>query len=304
MGGREASQDLGDLVAFAASCVGDRAIVVAEPRRLRGGVASEVYGLTCVLEGREHRVVARRYVDDLPLRPGPPTVDGEAAVLEQLTELDVPTPRLLGADPTGDVAGFPTLIMTRLPGRLMLRPDDPSAWTDGLAETLVAVHALAVAAPPYEPWLVVSTLEVPAWTERPDLWRAAIELLATPPPLEAVGFVHGDYQQFNVLWHQAAISGVLDWTGSWHGPCDVDVAHARLNLACLYGVERAEQFRLAYEARAGRATSPWRDVAELVGFVPRFAQTLRRQIARRMDLETPGMTARVEHLLRLALDRA
>ena len=301
---RPEAQDLDDLAAFAASCVGDRAVVVAAPRRLRGGVASEVYGLTCVLDGRAHRVVARRYVDDLPFRPGPPTVEGEAAVLAQLAERDVPAPRLLGADPTGDVAGLPTLVMTRLPGRLVLRPDDASAWTVRLAETLVGVHGLDVAAHPYEPWLDVSALEVPAFAGRPDLWRVALELLSTPPPPEAVGFVHGDYQQFNVLWHRGAISGVLDWTGSWHGPLDVDVAHARLNLACLYGVERAEQFRLAYEAKAGRATSPWRDVAELVGYVPRFAHTLRRQIARRMDLDTTGMTERVERLLALALDRA
>lgn len=295
------THDLSNLVTFVESCVGGRA--VTSPRRLRGGIASEVYGLTCVVGGREQRVAARRYLNVLPNEPGPPTITGEASTLVQLESLDVPAPRLLGSDPIGDVAGHPALVMTRLPGRLALQPDDPQAWTGALAETLVAIHSLSVAAPRYEPFFDPAALDVPMWTSRPDVWMAALELLASPPRSEPEVFVHGDYQQFNVLWHRGRISGVLDWTGSWIGPPDVDVAHARLNLVCLYGVERAEHFRREYESRAGRATSPWRDVAELVGYVPSFAQTLRHQIARRMSLDTRGMTQRVDDLLRLALDR-
>ncbi len=298
----EPSHDFSDLVAFVESCVGGRA--VTSPRRLLGGIASEVYGLTCAVGGRDQRVAVRRYLSNLPFETGPPTIAGEASTLVQLEDLDVPAPRLLGSDPSGDVAGHPALVMTRLPGRLALQPDAPSLWTKALAEMLVAVHSLPVTAPPYEPWLDPATLEVPPWTDRPDVWRAAIELLASEPRSEPEGFVHGDYQQFNVLWKRGRISGVLDWTGSWTGPPDVDVAHARLNLVCLYGVERAECFRREYESRAGRATSPWRDVAELVGYVPRFARKLRRQIARRMTLDSRGMTTRVEDLLRLALDRS
>ena len=294
--------DLGELVSFVESCVGGRAI--SSPRRLHGGIASEVFGLTCAVGKGKVRIAARRYISDLPFEPGPPTIAGEASTLVQLEGHGIPAPRLLGCDPSGDVAGRPTLVMTRLPGRLVLQPDNPSAWTCSLAEMLAAVHSLRITAPPYEPWLDPASLELPSWTNRPDVWRAAIELLASPPPVEPEGFVHGDYQQFNVLWHRGLISGVLDWTGSWLGPPDVDVAHSRLNLVCLYGVERAETFRRDYESRAGRSTSAWRDVAELAGYVPRFAKTLRHQIARRMTLDTEGMTARVEDLLRLALDRA
>ena len=266
-------------------------------------MASEVYGLSCDLGGRMLRVVARRYVRDLPLGEGPPTVEGEASVLTQLEGLDIAAPRLIGFDPSGSAAGHPTVVMTRLPGRLDLQPHDPEAWTCALAEMLCAVHNLVVDAPPYRPWYEPAEREVREWTTQPELWTAALEVLASPPPAEAHGFVHGDYQQFNVLWHRGSISGVLDWTGSWLGPQDVDVAHARLNLACLYGVERAEAFRRAYEAAAGRPMSPWRDLYELVGYVPGFAIALRRQIAGRMVLEVPGMSTRVEELLRLTLKR-
>jgi aminoglycoside phosphotransferase (APT) family kinase protein len=293
------SHDLGDLVTFVESCVGGT--VVSPARRLSGGIASEVYALTCMVGGQEQRVAARRYTNDLPFAPGPPTIEGEAATLVQLEDLRVPAPRLLGSDPSGDVAGHPALLMTRVPGRLALQPSDPTAWTEALAEMLVAVHSLPVDAPPFEPRKPI--LEIPSWTHRPDVWRAALELLASLPPPEPEGLVHGDYQQFNVLWRSGRISGVLDWTGAWVGPPDVDTAHARLNLVCLYGVERAESFRREYEARAGRATSTWRDVAELVRYRPRFSQTLRHQIARRMTLDTRGMTDRVEDLLGLTLAR-
>jgi aminoglycoside phosphotransferase (APT) family kinase protein len=294
------SHGLGDLIAFVESSVGGS--VINLPRRFSGGIASEVYAMTCLVDGRELRLAVRRYISDLPFEPGPPTIEGEAATLVQLEGLGVPAPRLLGCDPSGDVAGRPTLVMTRLRGRLALQPTDPTAWTEALAEMLVAVHALPVEAPPYEPWPGI--LEVPSWAHRPDLWRAALELLASKPPTEPTGLVHGDYQQFNVLWRSGRISGVLDWTGSWVGPPDADTAHARLNLVCLYGVERAEGFRRAYESRAGRSTSAWRDVAEFVRYTPRFALTLRHQIARRISLDTQGMTTRVEDLLRLSLDRA
>jgi aminoglycoside phosphotransferase (APT) family kinase protein len=266
MSGGVVSEDLSELVAFVESVVGGRA--VNSPRRLRGGIASEVLGLTCAVEGQDRRVVARRYVGDLPFKPGPPTIEGEASTLTQLEDLGIPAPRLIGADPSGDAAGRPTLVMTRLPGRLVLQPSDPSAWTEALAEMLVAIHALPVTAPPYEAWLDLATVQVPPWTSRPDVWSAALEFLASSPPTEPEGFVHGDYQQFNVLWSGGEVSGVLDWTGSWVGPPDADVAHARLNLVCLYDVERAEDFRREYESRAGRVTSPWRDVAELVGLRP------------------------------------
>jgi len=301
VGGGDQSSGLPELVAFVETCVGGR--VLGHPRRLRGGVASEVHGLTCSVGGRDVRVAARRYTSGLPLGPGPPTIEGEASTLAQLEGLGVPAPRLLGCDPSGEIVGHPTLVMTRLPGRLVLQPNDPASWTRSLAEMLVEVHALSVAAPPYEPWFDPAACRVPDWTARPALWSAALELVASPPPDESSGLVHGDYQQFNILWHRDRISGVLDWAGSWFGSPDVDVAHARLNLVCLYDADRAETFRREYEAVAGRDTSPWRDVAELVGYVPSFARALRRQIARRMTLEIKGMTTRVEDLLQRTLDR-
>jgi aminoglycoside phosphotransferase (APT) family kinase protein len=298
---RSGSIDLARLTTFVERVLGGR--IVVPLRRLSGGLASAVFAATVESVGGPRRVVIRCYGPDQGRGPEPPTIRGEVATLEQLHDAQVPVPRVLGADETGGLAGAPALVMTRLPGRISLRPPDLASWTSRLAETLVQIHSLSVAAPSYEPWLDVATLEVPAWTRRPALWRDVIDVLSQPPPAEAVGFVHGDYQHFNILWLRDAISAVLDWTGSWTGPLDVDLAHCRLNLACLFDVGVAEEFRRLYEARAGRAMSGWRDVAGLAGYVPRFAEGLRVQIGRRTRLDADGMTDRVEELLRGALSR-
>jgi hypothetical protein len=47
------------------------------------------------------------------------------------------------------------------------------------------------------------------------------------------------------------------------GPPDLDVGHCRLNLAVLFGADRAEKFRLAYDAEADRAVDPWGDLHAL-----------------------------------------
>lgn len=277
--------------------------MVSRLARLSGGIASEVFAATLEVAGRQERVVVRRYGLGRGVGPGPPTIGRELATLEQLEATRVPAPRVLAADPTGERAGAPALVMTRLPGRIELRPNDLPRWTATLAETLVEVHALDLVAPPYEPWLDLASLRVPPWTRRPGVWEAAIQLLAASPGPEAHGFVHGDYQHFNVLWRGGTLTAVLDWTGSWRGPLDVDVAHARLNLACLFDAGVAESFRLAYESHAGRPTSVWRDVAELAGYVPRFADTLRHQIGRRAPLDVTGMNERVDDLLARSLAR-
>jgi aminoglycoside phosphotransferase (APT) family kinase protein len=292
---------LGPQVAFTERSVGGR--LVARPRRLSGGVASEVYAMRLHFDGREDRVIVRRYVDGKGAEPGPPTIRRDVATLTQLDQTSLPVPRLLGADLTGETAGWPALVMTSLPGRIDLRPANPTAWTDALAETLSEIHEVDINAPPYEPRFHSASTEVPEWTRNPELWRAAIDAVSSSPPSDAPRFVHGDYQHFNVLWQRGRISGVLDGTGSWTGPRDVDVAHARLNLVCLFDVGLAESFRHAYEARAGRSTSAWRDVAELLGFAPRFSETLRLQIGRRARLDVARMASRVEELLALSVRR-
>ena len=72
------------------------------------------------------------------------------------------------------------------------------------------------------------------WVHDPGVRRAAEELVAKPPDRIARVATHGDYQHFNMLWSRGRLSGVLDWSGVWIGPPEVDTCHCRLNLAVLY----------------------------------------------------------------------
>lgn len=48
----------------------------------------------------------------------------EARVLRFVEAVEVPTPRLLATDPTGTEAGAPSVLMSRLPGRVDWSPSD------------------------------------------------------------------------------------------------------------------------------------------------------------------------------------
>lgn len=276
---------------------------VLDARRLTGGVSSSMHVERLVgAAGARSRVVLRCWAG-VPGAEGAARVSREAAVLAQLGPAGLRAPELLAADPTGEACGAAALVMSWRPGRLHLTPEDPVAWLDQLARALVEVHDADVVAPPFEPRLDPASLEVPAWTRRPSLWRAAIVAVRAPPHRVAHRFVHGDFQQFNVLWRGERLSSVVDWTSSSLGPRAVDVAHCRLNLALLYSAERAERFRALYESVAGTTVDPWWDLAGLLGYLPGWGQSLQRQAGRRLRIDFAGMHDRVEDVVASAVRR-
>jgi hypothetical protein len=71
----------------------------------------------------------------------------------------------------------------------------------------------------------------------------------------------------------------------------------------LHGPERAEEFRKAYEAEAGRNIEPWWDLHRLTGYSPEWKEFIPRQVAGRVAVDDAGMTARVEETIAGALRR-
>jgi aminoglycoside phosphotransferase (APT) family kinase protein len=194
--------------------------------------------------------------------------------------------------------------MTYLPGRTVLAPADPDRWLRAIVEVLPTLHTLRP--PPTRPSVppAPSELSVPATATDHRVWEAAFELVTgTPPPSGEVGFVHGDYQPFNLLWSRQRLTGIVDWTSPRHGPPDADPAHCRLNIVVLYSVEEAERFRGAYEAVAARPLEPWWDIRGLLRFNDEWHNFIPLQVSGRMKFDIEGMTERVERLLRLTLDR-
>jgi len=64
--------------------------------------------------------------------------------------------------------------------------------------------------------------------------RDAAREAASGPHVEEKVLVHGDYQHFNVLWHDHRLSGVADWPNAANANRGSDVGHCRLNIALLF----------------------------------------------------------------------
>lgn len=292
-----------EALAWVASCVGSGSRVT-HARVLKGGITSAVHGVNVTdRTGSIQRFVLRRWVDEND-RQRFTYVDREARTLRALEPTAVPSPVHVASDPDGSRSGGdPALLMTRLPGRMLLDPSDPQSWIEQMADALVQIHELVLDSYPFEDWLHVEDRPVPSWTTRPDVWRDAMAFLRdTSAPME-LRFIHHDYQHFNMLWSREKLSGIVDWVFASLGPRDVDVAHCRRNLAVLFSAERADAFLRAYESRAGRTVEPWWDIATLVDYSEHWPKTIPLQVAGRIPVDVVGMSGRIEETLVSALAR-
>lgn len=274
-------------------------------RRLTGGITSSIHRLAVeTRRGTRTQVVLRRWIpsawDDTA--DAPQLVERERHVLSGLESTDVPAPLVLAVDPTGESTGVPTLLMTRIPGRVDLTPTDPKGWLRQIAAMAVRIHELDVDAEPYR-W-EARDVPIPPWASRPADWRAAADVVRGPAPVHEVRFAHGDYQPFNLLWQRGHLTGVVDWVGACRGPADVDIGHCRLNLAVLYSAELAADLLAAYEADAGRRVDPYWDIRSATAPARTdWAAFIPIQVGRRARFDRAGMHRRVDDLLAAALRR-
>ena len=274
-------------------------------RRLTGGLTSLVHELTVVRRGRRSRCVLRSWpADSAHMDWIARAVKAEAGVLTALESSDVPAPRLIAS--TGEeTAGGPALLMTRVPGRMLLMPRDRERWLRQAAQLLARIHALDATGigARFESWLDTGQLTPPADASRPDLWREAFALVTGQTQPTHTCFMHRDYQHYNLLWSRDRLTGVVDWGGACVGPPDVDVGHCRLNLTLLFSAEVAERFRELYEVESGRTVDVYWDVHALLSYSPDWKHFLPLQINGRARLEVTGMTRRMEDVLARALRR-
>jgi aminoglycoside phosphotransferase (APT) family kinase protein len=165
----------------------------------------------------------------------------EAGILTALADQPVPTPQMLALLPDNGVA------MSRMPGQVQLPAVPGGKWLRAQAALLTDIHRLPVTVPwHYESWNQVRATPAPDWWPDGGLWVAARQATASTPAAPDV-FIHRDFHPVNLLWSDDEIVAVVDWTNGCMGPAAVDVAHCRLNLAMMYGVEAADAFRRSYQ---------------------------------------------------------
>lgn len=288
--------------AWIASALSGRRVITT--RRLSGGITSVVHVVTVEdARGRRQRVVLRRYTQPDTERTSS-FVEQEAKSLTQLSTTAIPAPRLIATDPSGEqTGGIPSLLMTRVPGRMDLAPRDGERFVRQMAEQLARIHESNVDGRPYDRVVQPDEYRIPTISDQ-STWQRGLELMRTPPPSYDPCFLHRDYQHFNMLWSRGRLTGIVDWQFASMGPRETDSGHCRLNLAVLFSVDWAERFRLAYEAETGRHTDPWWDIHAIWSFHDVWRDFIPKQVDGRRPVDLDGMAARVDALLAAALDRA
>lgn len=269
-------------------------------RPLVGGITGEMLQLRRLDGGAD--VVVRRW--STTGRAHPDLVRREVAGLAALDATDVPAPTLLDADPDGTESGCPTTLTTFLPGRVELAPTDLRGTVRAMAAMLAHLHSLP--APPLEPCVQWGSGGVDWLEDGTDqgLLREVRELAARPAdPMLAV-LSHGDYQHFNVLWRDGAISAVVDWPTAGLADRGLDVGHCRLNLAVLHSAEAAMWFLEDYEQLTGERVDPAADIQRLLGFGPTWPEFIPLQVAGRAAVDGPGMAGRVRETILATVRRA
>ena len=233
---------------------------VRSVRRFAEGGWHANHAVNVERDGRMYRLVLRRW-DRPEWRIEDPgfTVEREMRALEIVEGGEVPTPRVVAADPDGSRADVPAVLLTRLRGSPGRAPA-PASFVAQLAAALREIHALAGVSevdreyrgkhrtplPPYRPYFDARTAGPPAAARKPALWNRALEIVRARRPPAPHGLVHRDFHAGNVLWWRGRLSGVVDWTQASRGPQPVDLAHMRANLVVQRDVATADAFLDAY----------------------------------------------------------
>jgi hypothetical protein len=261
-------------LAWAAACVGASARVDSW-MILDGGSACAIHALDVVdAHGGRHPLVLKRFFRQDWVEREPDVAEREARHLDLLAGVDLPIPRLVGVDAYAGVCDLPSVLMTRLPGRAQLLPDDMDVWLRRLVEPLPVLHAIdgwrVASLAPHRSYVAIDRLTVPDWSSCKPTWARAIECVQGPAPEALDRFVHRDYHPTNVLFTQGRVSAVLDFTDASRGPAAADLAHCRLNLALLHGPAVAERFLEIHEevAPGSIELSPYWDLLDLVEVLP------------------------------------
>lgn len=230
---------------------GDHKFVQA--KALPGSTSSEVYEIEAAKEGISSHFVLRLFSKADWLAQEPDLARHEAGSLNVAKNAGLPTPDLIAYEETAQSCGMPAVLMTKLSGSIVLKPENEAVWLEQMASALVCIHEQQAEGFSWDYFSYNNVLELerPVWSRHPDEWMRAFFIVAGVRPEAAEHLIHRDFHPANILWSGGEISGIVDWVNACRGPAGIDVGHCRLNLAQLYGVSTADRFLETYRRAAG-----------------------------------------------------
>lgn len=237
-----------------------------------GATSSMLHAVEVESNGELHRFVLRRFTDEDWVRREPDVAVREAASVQQAARAGLPAPQLVATDRDGSHCGVPATLVSMLRGEVVLQPANWHEWLHGLADAAAQIHRVDAAGFrwKYRRYNAREALAVPSWSQQPQAWGKAIEIIQGSAPSYRECFIHRDYHPSNILWLNGRISGVVDWVNGCRGPAGIDVAWCRHNLANLHSVTVADDFLAAYIAAAGSEFEydPYWDLMSVVELLP------------------------------------
>lgn len=217
------------LAAWAADELGHDGVRIEGLRRTSAGYSRENWVFDLVANDERLPLIARRDPPGSVLNTDRVV---ETAVLRALEDTDVPAPRVVWSDPSGDRLGRPTVVMERADGIcdwFVLRGDRPLDVRVGiahqLADRLADIHlvdwrAAGLDAVLEDPGEQAARRAVDHWEgelrrvqveSQPELDLVVHWLRANAPRPVATTIVHGDFKPGNVLLTGDRVSMILDW---------------------------------------------------------------------------------------------
>jgi aminoglycoside phosphotransferase (APT) family kinase protein len=228
-------------------------------------------------------------------------VNNEAVALRIADKGGLPAPVLIATDADASLSGVAGLLMSRLLGNVHMTRT-AGKWIEMLVKALIDVHSVSdpISTGLWK-WRQIPPKKDrgPDWSKKKQMWAEAHRLARRKLITEEFIFLHGDYQPGNILWMGSRISGVVDWQFSLIGPRQLDVAHCRVNLALLDGVQAADQFLSLYQSLTGKALRGQRtfDVRDALNFAPEPSRAWDWGRVGRPDLTKPVLRRRLERFI-------
>jgi aminoglycoside phosphotransferase (APT) family kinase protein len=222
---------------------------------LPGGISAAMTFVSVkLLDGSINRWVVRQLSSEtLSLRPG--VVAMEYELLRILKSLGLPVSSPVYLDAHHKIINSQTLVLEYLQGEVDFGPKNQPTREREIAKTLTQIHNvdLQEISQIAIPHLSTSFLGLCRGSSKcPDdqlgetLIRDQLKRHWPPKITNQPVLLHGDLWNGNILWQGKEISGVIDWEDAWIGEPLLDLAGARLDLACIFGMESADAFTCEY----------------------------------------------------------